>query len=50
MRKVQECEMKADYVENVDLRTAIRCLPALAMVPSNDVEEAFDLLVEHAGS
>lgn len=47
LRKVQECGMKADYENNAELRTAVRCLPALAMVPPNDVEEAFDMVAEH---
>ena len=39
--------MKANYENNAELRTAVRCLPALAMVPPHDVEEAFDMVAEH---
>jgi len=33
--------MKCEYESDDDLRTAVRCLPALAMVPSSDVLDAF---------
>lgn len=46
LRKVNELGMKIDYESNNDLRIAVRCLPALAYVPSVDVAEAFDLLTE----
>ncbi|CAK8677848.1 unnamed protein product [Clavelina lepadiformis] len=31
---------------NDELRTAVRCLPALAMVPSSDVDESFLILAD----
>ena len=46
IRKVNEIGMKVDYQTNEALRTCVRCLPALAFVPPDDVSEAFDLLVE----
>jgi len=42
MRNVNEIGMKENYEKNDSLRLALRCLPALAMVPSSDVTEAFD--------
>ena len=41
IRKVNEIGMKSDYESNDESRTAVRCLPALAMVPSSDVAESF---------
>ena len=46
IRKVNEISMKVDYQTNEALRTCVRCLPALAFVPPDDVLEAFDLLAE----
>jgi len=43
MRKVSEIGLKAEYENNEDARTFIRCLPALAVVPPQDVSEAFNL-------
>jgi len=43
---VPEIGLKAEYENNEDARTFIRCLPALAFVPPQDVPEAFDLLVD----
>ena len=39
--------MKEDYEENDSLRLAIRCIPALAMVPSSDVTETFLIQAGH---
>ena len=39
-RKVNEIRLKTEYETNDE----IRCLPALAFVPLDDVEEAFELL------
>ena len=46
MRKVSDIGLKAEYENNDYARTFIRCLPALAFVPSQDVPEAFHLLVD----
>jgi len=46
MRKVSDIELKAEYENNEDARTFIRCLPALAFVLPQDVTEAFDLFVD----
>jgi len=46
MRKVSEIGLNAEYENHDDARTFIRCLPALAFVPPQDVSEAFDLLVD----
>ena len=46
LRKINDLGMKADYETSHDLRISIRCLPALAHVPADDVAEAFDLLAE----
>jgi len=35
MRKINEIGMKEDYEKNDSLRLALRCLPALATVPSS---------------
>lgn len=45
-RKVQELGLKNEYETNGDLRMQIRSLPALAMVPPEDVANSFDLLAE----
>jgi hypothetical protein len=47
IRKVQEIGLKADYENDDDLRIAIRCSPALAMVPASDVVESFLILSDH---
>ena len=39
--------MKSDYESDDNLRIAVRCLPALAMVPSTDVAEAFWILADY---
>ena len=41
LRKVNKIGMKSDYESDDNLRIAVRCLPALAMVPSTDVAETF---------
>jgi hypothetical protein len=46
LRKVGEIGLKVDYESDDELRTYIRCLPALAHVPEADVGEAFVLLAE----
>ena len=38
--------MKAEYESDDNLRTAVRCLPAWAMIPSYDVIKAFLILAE----
>jgi len=47
VRKVNEIGMKGDYESDDDLRIAVRCLPALAMVPSSDVVDAFLVLADN---
>lgn len=46
IRKVNEIGLKTEYETNDEVRTYVRCLPALAFVPPEDVEEAFELLSE----
>jgi hypothetical protein len=46
VRKVQELGMKTDYELNDVIRGAVRCLPALSLVPEEDVPEAFQILVD----
>jgi len=46
MRNVNEIGMKEDYENNDRLRQTLRCLPALAVVPSSDVAEAFFKLAD----
>jgi len=41
LRKVDEIGMKEDCEKNDSLGLALRCLSALAMVPSSDVTEFF---------
>lgn len=48
IRKVNEIGMKQDYQNNMELRTFIRCLAALAFVPTADVLEAYNSLVATA--
>jgi len=45
-RKVNEIQLKIDYENNEEIRSYVRCLPALAFVPPDDVGEAFELLSE----
>jgi len=47
LRKVNEIGMKGDYESDDELRTAVRCLPALAMVPSSDVVDSFLILADN---
>lgn len=46
IRKVNEVGLKLEYENNNDVRGFVRCLPALAFVPSDDVNEAFELLLD----
>jgi hypothetical protein len=46
IRKVNEIGLKVLYESDNDVRTYVRCLPALAFVPPEDVLEAFELLVD----
>ena len=46
IRKVNDISMKVDYESNDSLCTAVRCLPALAMVPAADVVDAFLILAD----
>ena len=46
VRKVNELGLKVDYESNDEVRGYVRCLSALAFVPPDDVEEAFELLAE----
>lgn len=47
-RKVNEVGLKVAYESNNEVRGFVRCLTALAFVPPNDVEEAFELLAENS--
>jgi len=38
--------LKSVYETNDEVRTYVRCVPALAFVPPDDVEQAFDILSE----
>ena len=44
MRKVSEIGMKRAYDEDDELRVMVRCLAALAFVPTESVVEAFEIL------
>jgi hypothetical protein len=46
VRKVNEVGMKADYEVDDEIRGMVRCLPALAHVPVDSVEDAFELLAD----
>jgi hypothetical protein len=46
LRKVNELGMKTQYETNDILRGYVRCLPAIAFVPLEDVEDAFDILAD----
>jgi len=46
IRKVNEMGLKTDYETNDEIHSYLRCLPALAFVPPDDVQEAFELLAE----
>ena len=41
LRKVNKIGMKSDYESDDNLRIAVRCLSAIAMVPLIEVAEAF---------
>lgn len=45
-KKVNEIGLKTEYENNNEVRGYVRCLPALAFVPPEDVLEAFELLAE----
>ena len=47
-RKVNEVGLKVEYENNDEVRGFIRCLPALAFVPVDDVVEAFEILIDAA--
>jgi len=44
---VNEIGIKGDYESDDNLKIAVRCLPALAMVPSSDVVDAFLVLADN---
>lgn len=46
LRKVNEIGMKVQYESDDVVRGYVRCLSALAFVPLDDLEEAFDLLAD----
>lgn len=46
IRKVNEIGMKLAYENDDAIRGSVRCLSALAFVPTTDVVEAFELLAE----
>lgn len=46
LRKVNEIGLKSKYEDDIEVRCYIRCLPALAFVPTDDVIEAFEILVD----
>jgi hypothetical protein len=46
IRKVNEIGLKVEYETNNEVRGFVRCLPALAFVPADDVVEGFDLLCD----
>jgi len=43
---MNEIGLKTEYETNDEVRSYVRCLPALAFVPPDDVVEAFELLDE----
>jgi len=44
---VNEIGMRGDYESDDDLKIAVCCLPALAMVPSSDVFDVFLVLADN---
>ena len=46
LRKVNEIGLKIAYEADDIVRGYVRCIPALAFVPPEDVQEAFDLLAD----
>ena len=46
IRNVSELGLKRQYENDDDVRDYIRCLPALAFVPDDDVMDAFEVLAE----
>lgn len=49
LRKVNEIGMKQAYENDNIVREAVRCIPALALVPEDDVIDAFELLSDDIG-
>ena len=47
LRRVNEIGLKSDYKSDDNLRIAVCCLPALAMMLSTDVAEAFWILADY---
>ena len=43
---MNEIGLKTEYETNDEVRSYVRCLPALAFIPSDDVMKAFELLDE----
>ena len=46
IRKVNDIGLKTEYETNDEVRSYVRCLPALAFIPPDDVMKAFELLDE----
>ena len=46
-RKIQQVGLQQRYAEDADFALQMRMLPALALVPANDVIQAFEQLVDH---
>jgi len=46
LAKWTRSDWKMEYESNDEVRNYVRCLPVLAFVPPDDVEEAFELLAE----
>ena len=46
IRKVNDVGLKTQYENDNTIRGYVRCLPALAFVPPQDVLEAFDLITD----
>lgn len=49
LRKMNEVGMKQAYETDTVVRGAVRCIPALALVPVDDVIDAFELLADEIG-
>jgi len=48
IRKVNEIGLKTEYETNDEVRSYVRCIPALASVPPDDVMEVFELWMSHS--
>ena len=46
MRKINDVGLKSVYEGNAELALSLRMIPALSFLPTNEVEEGFDLVVE----